>query len=286
MLKGIILIYAIWGFNWVVMKTANTYFPPITFACYRFIVGSLVLLSVCAIRRLPLPPRPFWKYIIISGLLQISINMGMIQSSMQTVSAGLGAILNYTMAMWVAILAHFFLGESLTVRKIGGIAISIAGLCVVMNASLSGDLRGFLLGIGSAIAWASSAVIIKYQNKKFQGKNCNMVQYTAWQMVIGMMGLALYAAFVEGGSVHWTPIAVGTVLYNGVLASAVAYFLWNWLLTRLDASIASVTILGVPAVGVLCGVIFLGESMTMLSALGMVMTLLGIFIIVKQKRGM
>ena len=47
MIKLLFAIYLVWGFNWVVMKEANLFFPPVTFSCYRFIIGAMVLLAVC-----------------------------------------------------------------------------------------------------------------------------------------------------------------------------------------------------------------------------------------------
>lgn len=283
LVKGVLLIYAIWGFNWVVMKMANQFFPPVAFASYRFILGAIVLVGVCLWCHYPVPPRRWWKWIAITGLLAISVSLGAIQTAMETISAGLAAVLNYTMPMWVAILAHFFLGERLTLRKVIGIAISLFGLCVVMNSSLSGNLHGILLGILAAMAWAVAAVIIKYQDRHHHSADCNIIQYTAGQMIVGAIGLAIYSFLFENGTSQWTALSMATVVYNGVLASAVAFFLWNYLLTRIEAGIASVAILGVPAVGVLCGTVFLGEPLTLLSASGMALTLLGIVIIVKPK---
>lgn len=283
MIKGILLIYAIWGFNWVVMKTANLYFPPITFSCYRFTLASFVMIGVCLWRKFSIPPRRYWRGIAITGLLQVSISVGAIQTCLETVSAGLAAVIDYTMPMWVAIMAHFFLGEKLTVRKFGGIGISIVGLCIVMSSSLSGDFMGIIFGFIAAISWAMAGVIVKYQDRKYKSKDCNMVQYTTGQMIVGALGLWVYSLFFEKGFSQWTVISVGTIVYNAILASAVAFFLWNYLLTRIEAGIAAVAILGVPAVGVIFSTIFLGEPLTPLSASGMVLTLLGIVIIVKPK---
>ena len=55
MMRALFLLYAIWGFNWVVMKTANAYFPPVLFVAFRFLIGAAVMLSVCAWRRIPVP---------------------------------------------------------------------------------------------------------------------------------------------------------------------------------------------------------------------------------------
>ena len=63
-----------------------------------------------------------------------------------------------------------------------------------------------------------------------------MIQYTAWQMTIGSIILFVYTSCMETGQVHWTPMAVACLAYNGILASALAFFLWNYVLTCMEAS--------------------------------------------------
>jgi drug/metabolite transporter (DMT)-like permease len=283
MIKALLLLYATWGFNWVVMKIASFYFPPVTFSCYRFLSGAVVLLLFNLWLRLPLPPRRYWKWIVITGILQISLNNTILQMSMDTLSAGLVAVLNYSMPMWVAILAHFFLHERLTKRKICGILIAMTGLCVLMNIDTTGSLYGILLCIGASIAWAVAGVIIKYQDMTMKEKDCTMLQYTTWQMVIGALFLFAFTACIDQGPVTWNTTSIICLAYNGILASALAFFLWNFILTRMEAGKASIAVLGVPVVGVLSGILFLGEDMHWNTALGMVLILAGILLIVLQK---
>ena len=77
-------------------------------------------------------------------------------------------------------------------------------------------------------------------------------------------------------------MAVSCLAYNGVLASALAFFLWNYILTKMEASKAGVASLGVPIVGVICNVIFMNEAVHWNTAVGMVLILAGIFLIVAQ----
>ena len=109
-----------------------------------------------------------------------------------------------------------------------------------------------------------------------------MIQYTAWQMTIGSIILFVYTSCMETGQVHWTPMAVACLAYNGILASALAFFLWNYVLTRMEASKASIAVLAVPVVGVVCGILFLGERLYVSTAAGMVLILAGIILIVAQ----
>jgi drug/metabolite transporter (DMT)-like permease len=272
------------------MKEANQYFSPSVFVAYRFALGAAVLLLVTAWLRLPLPPRRYWKWIILTGILQMTLNNVAMQTGMQYLGAGLAAVLNYTMPVWVAILAHFFLSEHLSLRKIAGIGLSIAGLFILMNIDNIGNVEAILISLFGAVAWAVASIIVKLQdrvmkkNRKIGAEpDCNIIQYTTWQMVVGSLSLFVYMAFAGQGTVHWTPMAIGCLVYNGVLASAVAFFLWNYLLSRMEAGKAAIAVLGVPAVGVICGIIFLGEAMTITTAVGMVLILAGILLIITQK---
>ena len=290
MIKALLAIYAIWGFNWVVMKEANLFFSPILFVAYRFILGAITLLLVCAWLRLPLPPRKYWKWIFITGVLQIALGNVAIQIGMIDLSAGLVAVLDYSMPVWVAILAHFLLQERLTGRKIIGIFLSMVGLVTLMNIDALGNIAAILITLGGAIAWAVASVILKIQDRVMrqdhpttEQQDCNMIQYTTWQMVVGALVLMAYMGFTEIGTAEWNWLSIACLVYNGTLGSALAFFLWNYIISHMEASKASIAILMVPVVGVLCGIIFLGETLQWFTALGMFLILAGILLIVTQK---
>ena len=275
MWKALVLIYLVWGMNWVVMKTANGYFPPIQFVAYRFMLGAAVLLIVSLFLRLPLPERKYWPWIFMTGLLQMALNNVAAQVSMMTLGAGLAAVLNYSMPLWVAVMAHFLLGERLTLRKAGGILLSMAGMVVLMGVSSGGDICAMLIGLLSAVCWAVASIVFKLKLTAL-----NMVQLATWQMVSGALALGVFTWAVPQGPVVWNTAAILCLLYNGVLASALAFFLWSYVLSHMEAGKASVAVLAVPAVGVIGGILFLGEALTPQVMLGMTMILGGIVMVV------
>ena len=287
MIKALLALYIIWGFNWVVMKEATLFFPPVLFSSYRFVIGAVVLIGITLWCRMPLPPKRYWPWIIVTGLLQIAVNNAAVQIGVTSLGAGLVAVVNYSMPVWMSILAYFILHETLTKRKILGIVLSMVGMYVLMNVDIIGDMTGLLLTIGGAIAWAVAAVIVKYQDKVMhrqqQKETCTMIQYTTWQIAVGALFLWVYAMLFEQGQVTWSPMAVSCLAYNGVLASALAFFLWNYILTKMEASKAGVASLGVPVVGVICNVIFMHEAVHWNTAVGMILILAGIFLIVAQR---
>lgn len=205
MMRALFLLYAIWGFNWVVMKTANAYFPPVLFVAFRFLIGAAVMLSVCAWRRIPVPERKYWKWIAATGILQIAVNNVCMQIGMYSLTAGVVSVLNYTMPVWMAILAQLFLKERLTLRKIAGIAICIAGLFVLMDIHDLGNMTAVSIVLAGAAAWAASGIILKRHLQ-----DSPPLQYSAWQMVVGVVSGIL----VLGEAFTWHT-ALGILLVLG-----------------------------------------------------------------------
>lgn len=279
MAKALCLIYLIWGMNWVVMKTANTFFPPITFVAYRFLFGALVLLSVWFWLHLPLPKKKYWPWIFLTGILQMGLNNIAAQTSMLTLGAGMVSVLNYSMPVFAAVMAHFLLGERLNWRKGAGIVLAIAGMAVLMDVHAGGDVTAICIGLLSAVFWGLASIFVKLKLA-----DVNPISLTTWQMVCASLSLLAYTAIVPQDEVVWNAESVLCLIYNGVLASALAFFLWSWILQHIEVSKASVAVLAVPVVGVVGGILCLGEPMTLHIFFGMLMIMAGIYIVVTNKR--
>lgn len=220
MVRALFLLYAIWGFNWVVMKTANAYFPPVLFVAFRFLIGSAVMLSVCAWRRLPIPERKYWKWIAATGILQIAVNNVCMQIGMYSLTAGVVSVLNYTMPVWMAMLAQLFLKEKLTFRKMTGIAICIVGLFVLMDIHDLGNMTAVFIVLAGAAAWAASGIILKRHLQ-----DTPPLPYSAWQMVVGSLLLFVVSLIVPQPPIHWTTTAAACLLYNGILGCRCRFLL-------------------------------------------------------------
>ena len=279
MAKALCLIYLIWGMNWVVMKTANTFFPPITFVAYRFLFGALVLLSVWFWLHLPLPKKKYWPWIFLTGILQMGLNNIAAQTSMLTLGAGMVSVLNYSMPVFAAVMAHFLLGERLNWRKGAGIVLAIAGMAVLMDVHAGGDVTAICIGLLSAVFWGLASIFVKLKLA-----DVNPISLTTWKMVCASLSLLAYTAIVPQGEFVWNAESVLCLIYNGVLASALAFFLWSWILQHIEVSKASVAVLAVPVVGVVGGILCLGEPMTLHIFFGMLMIMAGIYIVVTNKR--
>lgn len=279
------LLCLIWGFNWVFMKLANGVFPPVLFAGYRFALGALVLIAVCLVKKVPLPRWRDLKWYMLCGILQTMYFNLAIQLSLKDLSAGLTSVLTYSMPLWLTLMAHFWLpGERLRLRKLLGIVIGMAGLFVAMDAHWSGSTPALILAVSSGLSWALANLLVK---RKLEHND--MLQFTTWQMITGAAGLLLYSAMFEHGESHWGVMPAVYVVFSGIIGSALAFVMWSYILSKVEASKASISLLLVPIIGVVCGVLFLQETLSYVTLAGIALVLAGIWLVngkSRQKKGM
>lgn len=274
------LLCLIWGFNWVFMKLANGVFPPVLFAGYRFALGALVLVAVCLAKKVPLPRLRDLKWYMLCGILQTMYFNLAIQLSLKDLSAGLTSVLTYSMPLWLTLMAHFWLpGERLRLRKLFGIVIGTAGLFVAMDAHWSGSTPALLLAVSSGLSWALANLLVK---RKLG--HCDMLQFTTWQMITGAAGLLLYSAIFEHGESHWGVMPAVYVAFSGIVGSALAFVMWSYILSKVEASKASISLLMVPIIGVVCGVLFLHETLGVVTLAGIGLVLAGIWLVNGKSR--
>lgn len=261
------------------MKLANGVFPPVLFAGYRFGVGAAALLLFCLFKKVPLPSRKDLKWFVLCGILQTAYFNLAIQISLEDISAGLTSVLTYSMPLWLTLMAHFLIpGEKLTTRKTIGLIAGIIGMFFALDVRLGGSFWAMLLALSSGLAWAVSNVIIKRKLAR-----CDNLQFTTWQMVAGAAGLFLYSAVFEHGESRWGLMPAVYVGFAGIVASAFAFVLWFHILSRAEAGKASVSLLLVPVIGVLSGILFLGETLRAGTVTGIVFVLIGIWFVNSKK---
>lgn len=270
------LLCVLWGTNWIIMKLANSVFPPVLFAGYRFALGGLVLLIICLFKRIPYPTLTNMNWYILCGILQTMYFNIAIQLSLLDLSAGLTSVLTYSMPLWLAVLSHYFVrGEKLHFQKIIGIVVGIGGLFLAVNANLGGSGGTVLLAVTSGLSWALSILIMKTKLS-----HCNQLQFTAWQMLTGAAGLFLYALCFENyAEVTWGIMPVIYIAVSGIIASSIGFMIWSYILTKVKMSKASISLLLVPIVGVLSGYIFLDESLSQRTLYGVLLILAGIWLV-------
>jgi drug/metabolite transporter (DMT)-like permease len=256
----------VWGYTWVILKEGLRFAGPFDYSALRTLPGALVLFGIVALRGEPLALRAPRKTFIF-GLVQTTAFNGLVSWALVAGAAGKTAVLVYTMPFWTLLIAWPVLGERIRGAQWIAVALSAAGLVLVVEPwHLAGTLASKLLGLATGIAWAVSAVLAKRWRDDL---GSDLLRLTAWQMFLGGLVLAAIAAVVPSRPVEWTPYFWFLLIYATAFGSVAGWLLWFYVLQRLPAGIAGLSVMAVPAIGVAASRIQLNETPSSAEAIGM-----------------
>lgn len=276
-LIALFLLTLIWGYNWVVMKSALQYAGAFQFGALRTFLGALCLFALLLIFKKPMRPREI-PTLIVLGLLQTSGFTGLIIWALVSGGAGKTAVLTYTMPFWVMLMAWPLLGEKIHGVQWLAVLFSVLGLLFILDPlHLGADKFSMLLALLAGAAWALAVILAKKLHQR--APDLDLMSLTAWQMLFGSLPLVLVALLLPAPSIHWTRAFIGAVLFNAVLCNALAWLLWLYALHRLQAGVASMTSMLAPVIGVLAAWWQLGEKPDGAEMIGMLLIGLSLVII-------
>lgn len=270
-LGALLLLSAIWGYNFVVLKEVLAYVDPFDFTAARTLLGALSLFAFAALigRRLPIP---HWKPMVLLGLLQTAAFGALIQWALVSGEAGRTVVVVYSMPFWLVALAALFLGERIRLGPLAAVLAAAVGIGLIVQPWTSGTLTrdGAMLAMLAGLIWAIAAVIARKSPRR---SGDNLLALTAWQMLFGALLLVALVPFLPSQPLTPAPYLWGALAYSSILATGVAWFLWLYILERMSAGAAGLSTLLVPVVGITAGWVQLGERPDVITALGMALIL-------------
>jgi drug/metabolite transporter (DMT)-like permease len=282
-----LILCGIWGSTWLFIKLGLADLPPLTFAGIRFLFASLILVVLISARGVRWPRRRNeWLVIAIVGVLQFSLNYGLVFWGEQRISSGLAAVLQSTFPAFGLVIAHFYLpDEPITARRVVGVMLGFTGVAVIFSQQLSIAGKSALLG---SIALVLSALCGSYGNVlvKAYGTQIDPFVLAAGQMVCGFPPLLTLGIATEGNPfhLHWTGRAVLSMAYLVVVGSVLAFTLFYWLVRHMDVLNTMLISLVTPVVAVVLGMIVLHEQLNWRLFAGAGCIISGIGFIVLRKR--
>jgi drug/metabolite transporter (DMT)-like permease len=259
-----------WGLSWSAMRIALDEVSPWTLRFLGYSIGAATLLMLLRWqeRRLAIPFGKAWLHVFVASLFNV-VTFGLAGTFAQLLaSTSRVIIVNYSMPVWGSLMAWLILRERINARTAAGLALCVAGLSVlvypVAEASLQEPL-GLLLALGCALGWAAGTVYMKWA--RIPG---DLMAITFWQVVIGIVVFAAGYLIFHGAPtiepLQWR--TWGGILFNGVLGTGIAYFIWFNIIGRLTTAMASLGSLANPVVGVIGAAILLGDRPTVPDMIG------------------
>ena len=251
-----LVVMAIWGTNFVVIKFALGVLPPLLFASLRF------LLVIPAIFFLKRPAVPLW-HLAAYGVLIGAGQFGLLYIAMTGfISPGLASLVVQTQVVFTIGLSMIFTGDRIRAYQIGAVLLAGAGIVIIAtHAHGSATPLGLLLVIGAALSWAGGNVVAR------RGGRVNMLAYVAWSSLFSVPPLLALSLFFEGpaaiaaGLSHLDATVLAAVVWQSAGNTLFGYSLWAWLLSRHPAATISPMALLVPVFGMSASALLLGEPL-------------------------
>ncbi|MFT4581216.1 MAG: drug/metabolite transporter (DMT)-like permease [Gammaproteobacteria bacterium] len=268
-----LFLIVIWGHSWVMMKIALANAGPITFAAQRTFLAAVVLLAVLPILGRRLRPVRIPETIML-GIVQTTIFVTCSQLSLVDGGVGRSAVLVFTMPFWTILLAAFLLGERLVATQYWAVGLAAVGLISILEPwALSGSVQSKLIALLAGFAWAASAIIVKRMQRH---ADVDLISLTAWQLLFGSVVLIPIALSSGEPPTVWTPEFLGVLVFTAVLPSGLGWVVWFYLLQRLSAGVASITLLAIPVFATASSAYHLGDRMDPNETVGMVLIILAL----------
>ncbi len=272
------LVVLILGLNWPVMATGVKTVAPIWMGALRIGTATLFMVAVAVARgTMSPPPRRDLPIVVSMALFRLAAVTVLVFSALELVPAGRSSVVVWTSSLWTVPIAAIFLGERMTRVRWLGLSLGIVGVLALFEPwgfdwSDSGVAIGHALLVLAAITNAATAVHIRAHRWTIAPLDSMPWQLTAATTILVILGFA-----VEGPPViDWTPQLVLVVLYQGLLATGIAFWVQLVILRNLSAVSTNLTLMAVPVVGVVSSALILDEDVTTSLLLGLILVILGV----------
>lgn len=256
--------------------------PPLLALTFRFLIAGLIGVGLArALGQTWRLPREQWRAIVVFGLCQNALYLGLNFVAMQWIEASLAAIIASSMPLLVAALGWAVLGDRVRPLGIAGLVAGFAGVAIIMSSRLTAgvSLPGVWLCVVGALALAVATLTVR--GAATRG---NVLMIVGLQMLVGAVILAVTSALLERPEVTWTPRLIGAFAYTTVVPGLIATWVWFRLVARIGAVRAATYHFLNPFFGVAVAAILLNERIGPTDIVGVVIVAAGILAVQMSKQ--
>jgi drug/metabolite transporter (DMT)-like permease len=270
----LVSLAAIWGASFLFIRIAAPVIGPVATADLRMLIAGAALVAYYAVTGFDAQWRRRWREYLAIGALNSAAPFLLYAYAALELSVGLLAVLNATSPMWAALLGAVALREPLTIRRVTGLVVGMAGVAMVSGAEASTRWLSIAAALGAALCYALTGIALKRWG---QGG-------TARGMAVGTQlagGVLLLPLLAIAPPANVTPGVAGAMLALGVVCGAVAYVLYFRLIADIGATGALTVTYLIPLFGVLWGALALGEALTAARVLGALVVSVGTVLVLR-----
>lgn len=264
-----------WGSLYVVSKFVLARVPTFTVLFIRYFIAGIVLLFVLRRKNISKIEKQDYKYVFFIGFIGYFLSIVAQFLGTKFSNASLASLINSTNPIFIILFAVLILKEKLTLHKIICVIAALTGTYIIIGGgSGSGHALGILLSVISVILWSLMTVIVRKITQKY-----NPIQITTYAIIIAAicsLPASIYELIVIPNIELLNPTVIISLLYIGLVCTALSHVLWNKSLSMIEAGSCSLFYPLQPMVSVLLGWLLLGEEITIRFALGAILIIGGI----------
>ena len=263
-----------WSSAFTSARIIATEAPPLLALSLRFAISGLLAVGLAAAVGQSWRMSPAqWRLIVVFGICQNALYLGLNFVAMQRVEAGLAAIVAASLPLWVALAGFLFRGERVGPLGVAGLVAGFVGVAIIMGSRLSAGLDPMGLGLCLLGVLALTVATMSLSGASASG---NVLMVVGLQMLVGSavllpVGLALEVPVFQPG-LRLTLAFLYTTLVPGLAATLV----WFWLVRRIGTVRASAFHFLNPFLGVAIAALILGEALGALDLIGVAIITCGI----------
>ncbi|MGE7958390.1 drug/metabolite exporter YedA [Pseudomonas sp. NPDC089530] len=268
-------LYVIWGSTYLVIRIGVEYWPPLMLGGIRFVIAGSLMYGFLRWRGVPAPTWAQWRAAGMIGILLLSCGNGAVTvAEHMGVASGVAALAVATVPLFT-LLCGYFWGARNTRLEWAGIALGLIGIAMLnLGSNLQASPTGAALLVFAAAAWAFGSVWSKHLPLP-QG-----AMASAAEMLVGGVVL-LIGSWLSGERLVEVPPLEGwaALAYLTAFGSIIAFNAYMYLLKHVRPAAATSYAYVNPAVAVLLGIVFVGETIGLEEAMAMVVIISAVVLI-------
>ena len=264
--------FMLWGSLFVVSKYVLGKLPTFTISFFRFAIAYIALSLIQRDKAAQIEKKDI-PYLFLIGIGGYFIAVGAQLLGTKYAGASLASLLNALNPITMTLFATVFLHERLTMKKIAGLLLALAGVYAILGGSGSKNTTGIALSLFAVLLWSAVSVLMRKITQKYDS-----MQVT--RHGIGIAALCYLPVSIcetiSAGQLQIDISCVLSLLYMGAICTGIAYFLWNKSLSVLEAGTCSAFYPLQPLVSAALGMLLLNEQTGLAFWIGSILIMAGI----------
>lgn len=279
-LARLLILAAIWGASFLFMRIVAPVLGALWTAEIRVALAGTAMLLFMVFTQRAMRFKAHWRQYLVLGTFNSALPFALFSYAALTLPAGYSAILNATSPLWGALVGAAVLGETLTARKMAGLACGIVGVAFLVRLGPAQFSPQLLLAALACVSAALCYAIAGAYSKKQSAGIAPPMMATGSQLGAALVLLPFLPLSPVRGEV--TPFVMMIATLLALLCSAVAYFIYFRLLADVGPTKALTVTFLIPLFALLWGALFLQEAISMSTLVGCAMVVLATWLVVFQ----